>query len=151
MKTSTTFACGIPETEKEFNLLIYSLLEHDKNFQKDYGLQKIFNPKLNEYIGVIGLIRREKFNDLSYIVEGVIFLKSNYLNSGSGYWALELLFSNLEELKGIMVASVWEHNRPSIRLIKANGMNFVKKASKAYKGRTIGLELYVKSSKDIIL
>lgn len=146
MKTSTTFACGIPETEKELNFLIFSLLEHDKKYKKDYGLQKIFNKTLNEYVGVMGLIRREgKLEGYSNnVVEGVIFLQSKYIGSGLGFWALRYLFANLEKLGDIMLASTWEGNTPLIKLVKNKGMELIGKTSKTYKGNTIGVEIFIK-------
>ena len=79
MKTSTFFACGVPETERDLHLAMISAIESEKEFQKNYGLQKVWDTQLNEYIGVTGSVRREKYNNLNYITEGLIFLKSKYI------------------------------------------------------------------------
>lgn len=151
MKTSTFFACDIPETERDLHLAMISATESDKEFQKDYGLQKVWHSDLKEYIGVSGLVRREKYNDSNYIVEGVIFLKSKYLISGFGFWTLKNLFNNMEKLNATMVASVWEENIPSINLIKKNDMKFIRHDFKSYKGKEIKVELYLKLPRNNIM
>jgi RimJ/RimL family protein N-acetyltransferase len=144
MKTSTLFACDVPKTERDLHIAMIFLLEVKKKFKKDYGLKKVWHSDLKEYIGVSGLIRREKYNNCDYVVEGVIFLQSKYIGSGFGFWILKNLFNNFEKLNAIMVASVWENNLPSINLIKKNGMKFAGCELKSYKGKEIKIELYFK-------
>ena len=125
--------------------MIASFIEPEKEFRKDYGLQKVWNVELEKYIGVSGLVRREKHN-VGYVVEGLVFLKSEYLASGFGFWTLKILFSNLEKINGVMVASVWEQNFPSIRLIQKNNMIFAGNTVKLYKEKAINIDLYYKFS-----
>ena len=61
MKTSTFFACGIPENERDLHLAMISVIENDKKFQKDYGMQKAFYKKTNQCIGVCGFIRKKEY------------------------------------------------------------------------------------------
>ena len=114
MKTSTFFACGTPETELDLHLAMAASTEAEKDFRKDYGLQKVWHVGLRQYIGVSGLIRRKEYATDKFIVEGLIFLKSEYLATGYGYWVMKYVFNKLEVLGGIMVASAWEQNFPSI-------------------------------------
>ena len=91
----------------------------------------------------MGLVRTE-----SNFTEGVILLKSKYIGSGIGFWAEKCLFENLERLNGVIIASVWEENKASIKLMKKNGMSFVKKSIKSYHGKVVVVvDFYVKLPK----
>jgi RimJ/RimL family protein N-acetyltransferase len=146
MKTTTAFAGSLASNDKDLHLLFHTYLENQKEFQKDYGLHKIFHKKFNEYVGVMGLIRcHQKIEGYeNEVVEGVIFLKSKYIGSGLGFWAEQVLFENIEKLNTIMIASVWEENIASIKLMKKNGMEFIGQIIKIYKGRAINVDLYIK-------
>jgi hypothetical protein len=144
MKTSTFFACGIPETEKDLHLAMISATEGEKEFRKDYGLQKVWHTDLQEYIGVAGPVRREKYNESNYITEGLIFLKSRYLGSGIGFWVEKFVFKIFGKPNDIIIASAWAGNVPAIRLMKKNGMKFTGKDFKSYNGKKIEIELYFK-------
>ena len=122
-----------------------ALLEKDENFKKDYGLQKIWHKTLNEYVGVMGLIR-----NATNIVEGGIFLKSQYIGSGIGFWAEKCLFDNLERVNGVMVASAWEENKVAIKLMLKNGMNFVNQIQKSYNNNSILVNVYIKFAKNYV-
>ena len=124
MKTSTTFACNTPQTEHDLHLLIQSFLETNEKYKKDYGLQKVFSKELNDYIGIVGIIRCDKKikGYKNIVVEGVRFLKSKYIGKGIGA-LLDLHTARQQErLNIILVATTWEGHISSNHLLQKYGM-----------------------------
>lgn len=144
MKTSTFLAGGVPENDHDLHNLMNIVLEKDKRFSKDYGLQKIWHRGLNEYVGVMGLMRID-----ANLTEAGVLLKSKYIGKGIGFWVYKDLSDKLEKIGGAFISSVWEENTASIKLIKKHGMSFVNKISKSYKNRTMMIEIYIKFSSNI--
>lgn len=151
MKTSTTFACGVPENTYDLNRLINSFIEKEKEFEEQYGLQKVFSSYLNENVGVAGLIRcPNQLKEYSnVIVEVAIFLKSKFIGKNIGFIVDGMLSKKGEELNNIMIASIWEGNKSSIRLTEKYGGIFVGKAKKIYRERTVNTNMYIKTPKNM--
>jgi RimJ/RimL family protein N-acetyltransferase len=146
MKTSVAFACGIPENKRDLNKFISSSLEQKEEFRQDYGLQKIFSTELNENIGVAGLIRYPyKFNEFSNITsEVVIFLKSQYQGKKFGFLVDGMLSIKAEKLNTILIAYIWEGNKPSIYLAENYGCVFVGQIIRFYNEKFINVNVYSK-------
>jgi hypothetical protein len=147
MKTSTTFACGIPENTYDLNRLLNAFVEKEKKFQKNYGLHKVFSPSLNENVGVAGLIRcPNQLKEYSnVIVEVAIFLKSKFIGKNIGFIVDGMLSKKGEGLNSIMIASIWEGNKSSIRLTEKYGGIFVGQTKKTYQERTVNANMYIKT------
>lgn len=150
MKTSTFFACGIPLNDTDLHLAMISGIEVETEYQEDYGLKKVFNKKTGKYMGVAGFIRRKEYAKDSFIVEGLIFLKSEYIGSGMGFWIEKIFFEKLDELNAILIASAWEENRTAIRLMKKNGMNYKGSFIKIYNNNAIKVGMFMKFPSNII-
>lgn len=144
MKTSTAFGGGLAKNDRDLHQFMYNLIEQDKNLKNDYGLKKVWSLNLCKYVGVMGLIRTG-----ANLVEGAIFLKSEHIGSGIGFWMEKRLFENLDALNDSMIASVWESNTAAMRLMEKNGMVFVKKTTKTYQDKTLTINIYTKAAKDI--
>jgi RimJ/RimL family protein N-acetyltransferase len=139
MKTSTAFACQIPLNDYDLHLLMSLIIEQEEEFASQYGMQKIYSKTLNDYVGIGGLIRNE-----NNILEGGVLLKSKYVSSGIGFWVEKKLFNYMRSIQNItVIASIWEENIPSIKLVKKNGMQLIKKINKSYNNKTIVVDLYV--------
>lgn len=148
MKTSTVFAGDIARTEKDLHSLIYSFLEFDENFKGIYGFQKVFCRKLNKYVGIGAFTRRGKYIDID-IVEGMIFLKSEYIGSGIGFWIEKKAMQNFEDKNIILIASAWAENKVAIKLMKKNGMMLNGEFIKSFGEKSIKVELYIRLPKNL--
>jgi predicted PhzF superfamily epimerase YddE/YHI9/RimJ/RimL family protein N-acetyltransferase len=151
MKTSTFFAGGLADNDYDLHKVMNSLIEKEEQFKKDYGLQKVYNTELNEYIGVTGLIRCEKkFSNYSNnIVEVGTLLTSSFIGKGFGLAIDLILAKKVEDLNVIVMASIWEENITSIKLAQKVGMIFLEKSSKIYNRKKVIIDIYVKFPKSI--
>jgi RimJ/RimL family protein N-acetyltransferase len=146
MKTSTLFACQTPQNDIDLHTVMESLLEKDQNLRRIYGLQKIKSLELNQYVGVCGLVRTkgriEGCN--SQIVEMAIFMRPEFMNSNYGTSSILYFNKKVDELKTVLIASVWEENTASIKLAAKLGMIPLKKIQKSCYDKTINIFTYIK-------
>lgn len=146
VKNTTFFGCGLPKSDYDIHLLLDSLIEKDKHFKPHYGIKKVFHSRLKKYIGFAGLVRCSRkispYNNT--VVEGEVFLKEEYIGSGLGFRIEKVFESRLEERQEIVIASIWEGNTASIRLIEKLNMSFVGKIEKCYNGKTVYANMYIK-------
>lgn len=139
MKTSTVFACGIPLNDYDLHFAMSLIIEQEDEFRQNYGMQKIYSKTLNDYVGIGGLIRNE-----NNILEGGVLLKAKYLGSGIGFWVEKKVYNNIRSMENItLIAGIWDQNTVAIKLVKKNGMQFVKKIDRSYNNKTIIVDLYV--------
>jgi GNAT superfamily N-acetyltransferase len=151
MKTSTFFACGVPENERDLHMAMISGIETEKEYSKDYGLVKALYEKTGECIAVGGLIRRKEYAENKFIVEGVIFLKPEYIGSGIGFWLEKIYFEKAENLGAIFVVSIWEKNTASIKLVEKNNMVYKGSFFKTYNKNVVKVNMYIKFPSNIII
>jgi hypothetical protein len=146
MKTSTAFACQIPLNDYDLHLFINSLIEKDPQFIEEYGLQKVFSIKLQDYIGFAGAIRsKNKLPNLDNIsVEVVRYLKKKYIGNGYGNIIDNHLSQKLEERENILVGTICENHHTSNYLAIKYGMIFKGKMTKIYKCNQIVVNTYVR-------
>ena len=151
MKTSSLLCGYEAQTEQEVLAILDALIEKDDSFKDIYGIKKIYTKKTKECIGVGGLVRNKNFQS-NYVVmsEIVLFLKSEYIGKGFGVFASMALFKEAQKLNNILIASVWEGNLSSKKLIEKNEMIFQGKTQKHYKDKSIEVCNYVKIPDKII-
>lgn len=73
-----------------------------------------------------------------------MFLKQKYIGSGLGFKIEKVFAKKVEERQNIVIASIWEYNSPSIRLIERLGMVCTGKIRKIYNGKTVYANMYIK-------
>jgi RimJ/RimL family protein N-acetyltransferase len=146
MKTSTLFACQTPDSDLNMNKAIESFIEKNLGLRKTYGLHKVFDTKLQQYIAICGLTRNSvKLQGISReVIEVCLFVKAEKKDLGLGSQIGLSLMRKVDELDSIAICSIWEKNFASIRLAEKNGFKYVSTIKKSFRDKMIKVNTYIK-------